>query len=80
MNDCRLDNLEWNICDTTDEYDPEVSHRRGVLKPEETKKRMTEAKYKQGQETIRKAAMTRSMALTSTMTAIEQMTRQIEFS
>ena len=63
LNDCRLDNLEWNICETTDEYDPEVSHRRGVLKPEETKKRMTEAKYKQGQETIRKAAMTRSYTM-----------------
>lgn len=63
LNDCRLENLEWNICETTDEYDPEVSHRRGVLKPDETKKRMTEAKYKQGQETIRKAAMTRSCTM-----------------
>ena len=63
LNDCRLSNLEWNICETTDEYDPEVSHRRGVLKPDDTKERMTEAKYKQGQETIRKAAMTRSCTM-----------------
>ena len=59
LNDCRLENLEWIICETTDEYDPEVSHRRGVLKPKETKDRMTAAKYNQTQECIRKAVLAR---------------------
>ena len=48
---CSLDNLEWLVCETTKEYDPSKSHRRGVLKPDETKSRMTEAKYNQSEET-----------------------------
>ena len=48
---CNLDNLEWLVCETTEEYDPSKSHRRGVLKPGETKSRMTEAKYNQSEET-----------------------------
>lgn len=61
--DCRLENLEWLVCETTDEYDPSVSHRRGVLKPEQTKSRMTEAKKKQSQETIRKIIESRTRTL-----------------
>lgn len=51
---CELGNLEWLICETTKDYDPSKSHRRGVLKPDETKGRMTEAKYNQSEETRRK--------------------------
>ena len=56
---CRLDNLEWLICETTEEYDPSKSHRRGVLKPDETKDRMTEAKYNQSEETRMKQVESR---------------------
>ena len=56
---CRLDNLEWLICETTEEYDPSKSHRRGVLKPDETKGRMTEAKYNQSEETRMKQVESR---------------------
>lgn len=56
---CRLDNLEWIVCETTDEYDPSVSHRRGVLKPDLTRKKMTEAKCNQSPETIEKAVRSR---------------------
>ena len=59
INDCRLENLEWLICETTDEYDPKVSHKKGVLKPKATKDRMTAAKYKQSNETIQKAIVAR---------------------
>lgn len=57
--DCRLENLEWVICETDSTYDPTQSKRRGVLKPDHTKDRMTEAKYNQSEETIRKAVMSR---------------------
>lgn len=57
--DCRLENLEWIICETTEEYDPKVSHRRGVLKPRTTKDRMTTAKFNQSNETIQKAIVAR---------------------
>lgn len=56
---CNLDNLEWEVCDTTDEYDPRKSHRKGVLKPETTKEIMTQAKYHQSRETIQKAVINR---------------------
>lgn len=59
LNDCRLENLVWIVCETTDEYDPEVSHRRGVLKPKETRARMTAAKFLQSDETIRRAVLAR---------------------
>lgn len=54
LSNCTLDNLKWIVCETTDEYDPEVSHRRGVLKPDLTREKMTQAKYNQSPETIRK--------------------------
>lgn len=57
--DCRLENLEWIICETTADYDPSVSHRKGVLKPDTTKGRMTEAKKNQKKETIEKGVMNR---------------------
>jgi hypothetical protein len=56
---CRLDNLEWVVCETTAEYDPQKSHRRGVLKPDFTKDRMTEAKLHQSRETIEKGLINR---------------------
>ena len=59
LDDCRLENLEWIVCETTDEYDPSKSHRKGVLKPDVTKKKMTESKYKQSRETIEKAVISR---------------------
>lgn len=59
LSDCRLENLEWLICETTDEYDPKVSHRKGVLKPKFTKDRMTQAKFNQSRETIEKAVTAR---------------------
>lgn len=63
LQNCRLDNLEWMICETTDEYDPEISHRRGVLKPEPTKDRMSLAKYNQSEETIRKQMESRARTM-----------------
>lgn len=51
---CSLDNLEWLVAETTEDYDPEKSHRKGVLRPDAVKKRMTEAKYHQSEETKRK--------------------------
>lgn len=57
--DCRLCNLAWVVCETDDNYDPATSKRRGVLKPEHTKAKMTEAKLKQSRETIEKAVLTR---------------------
>lgn len=57
--DCRLENLEWIVCETTDEYDPNVSHKKGVLKPRTTKDRMTAAKFKQDKDTIQKAVIAR---------------------
>lgn len=59
LENCCIDNLEWIVCETTDEYDPTVSHRRGVLKPDTTKARMSEAKYKQSKETIQKIIQAR---------------------
>lgn len=59
LDNCSLDNLEWMVCETTDEYDPARSHRRGVLKPDTTKARMTTAKYRQSAETIRKITQSR---------------------
>lgn len=59
MMDCRLENLEWEICETDATYDPSKSKRRGVLKPDRTKARMTEAKLNQSEDTIRKAIMSR---------------------
>ena len=58
--DCRLDNLEWVICETDETYDPELSKRKGVLKPEHTKDRMSDAKCNQSAETIRKAVIART--------------------
>ena len=63
LENCRLDNLEWKICETTDEYDPAISHRRGVLKPEETKERMSNAKYRQTLDTIRKIILSRQRTM-----------------
>ena len=63
LDDCRLENLEWIVCKTTDEYDPTKSHRKGVLKPDITKERMTEAKYNQSRSTIEKAVMTRTRTI-----------------
>ena len=60
---CALDNLEWQICETTAEYNPRLSHRRGVLKPDNTKDKMSQAKYNQSQETIEKAIMTRQRTI-----------------
>lgn len=42
---CKLDNLEWLICETTEDYDPKKSHRRGVLKPRETKEKMYKTRF-----------------------------------
>lgn len=55
----RLDNLEWLICSTNEEYDPEKSHKKGVLRPDETKARMTAAKFRQSRDTIEKAIISR---------------------
>lgn len=57
--DCRLENLEWVVCKTDDTYDPKKSKRKGVLRPEHTKEKMTAAKYNQTEETIQKAIMSR---------------------
>lgn len=59
LSDCRLENLEWVICETTKDYDPSRSRRRGVLKPSHTKEKMTASKFNQSRETIEKAIMTR---------------------
>ena len=61
--DCRLENLEWVVCETDENYDPSVSHRRGVLKPDHTKAKMTASKYKQSQETIEKAVVNRRQSM-----------------
>lgn len=55
----RLDNLEWLVCETTEEYDPEKSHKKGVLRPDATKAKMTAAKFRQSRETIEKAVISR---------------------
>lgn len=52
--DNRLENLEWLVAETTDEYDPAVSHRKGVLRPDAIKSKMTDAKLNQSDETKRK--------------------------
>lgn len=59
MSDCRLENLEWIVCETTDEYDPNVSKRRGVLKPDITREKMSQAKFNQSEETIEKQRLTK---------------------
>lgn len=59
INNCNLDNLEWIICQTTSDYDPEKSKRRGIIKPDIVKQRMTQAKLNQSEETLKKAAKTR---------------------
>ena len=61
--DCRLENLEWVICQTDETYDPRRSKRKGVLKPSHTRDKMTEAKLHQGDDTIRKAVMTRQRTI-----------------
>lgn len=61
--DCRLENLEWVVCETDENYDPSVSHRRGVLKPEHTKAKMTASKYNQSPETIEKAVVNRRQSM-----------------
>lgn len=61
--DCRLENLEWVICETDDTYDPKKSKRMGVLKPEHTKAKMTQSKYNQSQETIEKAVINRRQSM-----------------
>lgn len=53
--DCRLENLEWVVCETDSSYDPAKSKRKGVLKPDFTKEKMTEAKLNQSRETVQKA-------------------------
>lgn len=63
LQDCRLENLEWVVCETDETYDPSVSHRRGVLKPSHTKDKMTESKYHQSQETIEKAVVNRRLSM-----------------
>ncbi len=63
LSDCTLDNMEWVICETTKDYDPEKSHRRGVLKPDTTKARMTEAKCNQSRETIDKITKARQQTM-----------------
>lgn len=63
LDDCRLENLEWIVCETTDEYDPKVSHRRGVLKPDLTKEKMTQAKLNQSKDTIEKGTINRLKTL-----------------
>lgn len=59
LENCDIENLEWIVCETTAEYNPEKSHRRGVLKPDTTKSRMTESKLNQSQETIQKIVTSR---------------------
>lgn len=59
LNNNNLDNLEWLVCETSEDYDPSKSHKKGVLKPAITKARMTAAKYNQKPETIEKAIVTR---------------------
>ena len=59
MSDCRLENLEWQVCETNWEYDPKKSHRRGVLKPDMTKEKMSQAKFNQTDETIQKQIISR---------------------
>ena len=63
LSNCRLDNIVWMICETDYSYNPEISHRRGVLKPDSTRTRMTEAKLNQSPETIKKAIASRRAVL-----------------
>jgi hypothetical protein len=60
---CELDNLEWYICETTDEYDPSKSLRKGVLKPDFTKEKMGYSKMHQSKETIRKQVIKRRQTM-----------------
>lgn len=59
LGNCNLYNLKWEICQTTEDYDPSKSHRRGVLKPDYTRERMTTAKYCQSEYTIAKQVKNR---------------------
>ena len=61
--DCRLENLEWVICDTDETYDPSKSHRRGVLKPEHTRAKMSASKFNQSRDAVEKAVMTRQRSI-----------------
>ena len=61
--DCRLDNLEWVVCETDDSYDPTESKRRGIKKPEHTKQKMSESKFNQDPETIEKAIISRKKTI-----------------
>ena len=56
---CNLENLQWIVCETTLDYDPSKSHRRGVLKPDLTKENMSQAKFNQSEETIEKQRVAR---------------------
>lgn len=56
---CRLDNLEWFVAETGDDYNPALSHRKGVLRPDFTKDRMAEAKKHQSRESVERGAATR---------------------
>lgn len=60
---CSLENLEWLVCETTDEYDPSKSHRKGVLRPKETKENMTKAKKRQSRETIDRIVVNRQLTM-----------------
>ena len=60
---CELDNLEWYVCETTAEYDPKKSFRKGVLKPDFTKDKMTSSKLNQSKETIRKQIIKRRQTM-----------------
>lgn len=59
LSNCSLDNLVWVVCETTVDYDPSVSHRRGVLKPDFTREKMSAAKFNQSEETIEKQRVSR---------------------
>lgn len=60
---CDLDNLEWYICETTAEYDPKKSLRKGILKPDFTKEKMTSSKYNQSEDTVRKQIIKRRQTM-----------------
>lgn len=44
VDNCVLENLEWEICETNEDYDPTKSKRRGILKPSYTKDKIKESK------------------------------------
>ena len=63
LQDCRLENLEWVVCETDETYDPSKSHRKGVLKPDHTKEKMSKSKFKQSRDAVEKAVMTRQRSI-----------------